>query len=124
MIEIRKNAVKNRLYLKLSGFLKEEEVISAGHRLIETAKLLRPGFDIINDISDFKPATTSVASFIENIQEDMKKLPVGRIVRVIGKNALGKMQLTRTSLKAGYNAYNVATMQEAEELLDAEKNPA
>jgi hypothetical protein len=120
MIEIRKDAAKNRLYLKLGGFLKEENVASAGQRLLEMAKTMRSEFDIINDISEFKPGTTSVVEIIKKVQDDMIKLPVNRIVRVVGANALGKMQLSRASQQVGYKALAAATLQEAEALLDSE----
>ncbi len=124
MIEIRKDSVKNRLYIKLKGFLQDEEVKTACEQILKAAKGLLPGFDIINDISEFKPASPKSTEHIAHLQEDVIKLHVGKIVRVVGNNILAKMQLVRTSHKAGYDAYHVATMQEAEAVLDTEDNPA
>jgi len=118
MFTLKSDRVKNRLYLKLDGLFSEDDVKSAGGQIIREARLLRPGFDIINDISGFKPVKPEASAHIAHIQEEVMKLSVGRIVRVVGNNALGKMQLSRTSREAGYNALNAATLQEAEKLLD------
>lgn len=124
MIEIKKNSAKNRLYVKLRGFLQDEEVKSACEQILKAAKGLAPGFDIINDISEFKPASAKATEYITHLQEEVMKLHVRKIVRVVENNILAKMQLTRTSQKAGYNAYHVSTIQEAEAMLDTEDNPA
>jgi hypothetical protein len=122
MFKLNADRIKNRLYLKLDGVFSEDDVKSAGEQIIQAARSLRPGFDIINDISGFKPVKPEVSVHIAHIQEEMMKLPVGRIVRVVGGNALGKMQFSRTSREVGYNALAAATLQEAEQLLDVGKN--
>ncbi len=122
MIRIRKDMSKNRIYIKLDGFFQDEEVKSACEQILNAVKSLAPGFDIINDISEFKPASPKATEYIAHLQEEVIKLHVGKIVRVIERNVLSKMQLTRTSHKAsGYHAHNMATMQEAEEFLDSGK---
>lgn len=122
MIQIRKDVSKNRVYIKLKGFFQDEDVKSACEQILSAVKGLAPGFDVINDISEFKPASSKASEYISHLQEEVVKLQVGRIVRIVGNNVLGKMQLARTSQKAvGYRAYNVAAMQDALNLLDSEK---
>jgi hypothetical protein len=43
---------------------------------------------------------------------------VGRIVRVLGLEAIAAMQFTRLTTTAGYKVDEVATIEEAEKLLD------
>jgi hypothetical protein len=123
MIKIKADRIKNRLYVKLDGFFSEDDVKSAGNQIIQGAASLRPGFDVINDVSGFKPVKPEASDHIIHIQEEVKKMSLGRVVRVVGDNVLAKMQLSRTSREAGYNAYTVATYEEAEHLLDADKKP-
>ncbi|HAO20265.1 MAG: hypothetical protein BWK80_25695 [Desulfobacteraceae bacterium IS3] len=119
MFKLNADRIKNRLYLKLDGTFSEADVKSAEGQILRAARTLRPGFDIINDISGFKPVKPEVSVHIAHIQDEVMKMSVGRIVRVVGGNALGKMQLSRTSREAGYNALAAATLQEAEKLLDS-----
>lgn len=121
MLKIKADRTKNRLYVKLDGFFGEDDVKIAGNQIIREAASLRPGFDVINDVSGFKPVKPEVSDHIVHIQQEVKKMSVGRVVRVVGDNALAKMQLSRTSREAGYNAYAVATSEEAEHLLDSDK---
>ena len=115
------NVSKNRLYLILHGFFTDDEVRKANERAIAEIKKLRPGFDIINDISDFKPATPVGAEDIKRSQIFANERGAKRIFRVVGKDmvasAIATMQFSRTSHTAGYEADIVATVEEAEKLL-------
>ncbi len=122
MIQIRKDVSKNRVYIKLKGFFQDEDVKSACEQILTAVKGMTPGFDIVNDISEFKPASSKATEYIAHLQEEVGKLQVGKVVRIVGNNVLGKTQLVRTSQKVvGYRAYNVAAMQDALNLLDSEK---
>lgn len=115
------NELKNRLYLILRGFFTDAEVHEAYEHTIAEIKKLRPGFDVINDISDFKPATTVGTEDIKRAQLFAKEHGANRIIRVVGKNkvaaGISAMQFSRTSRTAGYEADIVATVEEAEKLL-------
>jgi hypothetical protein len=115
------NVSKNRLYLILHGFFTDDEVHKSITRTIAEIKKLRPGFDIINDISDFKPATPVGAEDIKQAQLFAKEHGAKRIIRVLGKDKIAStisaMQFSRTSRIAGYEADMVATVEEAEKLL-------
>ncbi len=115
------NGLKNRLYLTLQGFLTDAELHKAYALTIAEIKKLQPGFDVINDISDFKPATPLGAEDIQRAQVFAKEHGAKRIIRVVGKDkvasVIATMQFSRTSRTAGYEAEIVATVEEAEKLL-------
>ncbi len=88
---------------------------------IALAKKLKRGFDVITDISQFKPATPEATKEIERVQAFFKTSGVRHGVRVVGENVLSGMQFKRTGGIAGYVSSNVATLSEAEKLLESRK---
>jgi hypothetical protein len=122
-MEIRADLKKNRLYLKLTGFVSDAELVRrSADPILEAAKRLRPGFDIITDLSEFRALTADAAEQSQKTQDALAQLGVGRVVRV-SPSALPRMQLARTS-KHVYTAIDVTTMEEAERLLDEAPSPA
>jgi hypothetical protein len=118
MYEAKADLIKNRLYIKLSGFMEKEAISKAADAVIREAKKLKPNFNVINDISEFKPTTHEAANEIRRAQEYLKNHNVGRVIRVIARAAIvGAMQLERTGKEAGYDANTVASIAEAEKLL-------
>ena len=109
---------KNRLYIGLEGYFPDEEAKLAADEVILQAKKLRPGFSVVSEISQFKPASPHAAEQILRAQRAIKELGVRRMVRVVGGNALGKMQMQRTATQAGLDADYAATREEAERMLD------
>ena len=109
---------KNRLYIKLEGYFPEDEARLAADQVILEAKKLRPGFGLVSEISEFKPASPQAAEHILRAQRAMKELGVRRMVRVVGGNAMGKMQMQRTATQAGLEAEYAATREEADRMLD------
>ncbi len=118
---INANVKKNRLYLILKGFFTDEEVHKAAELTISEIDKLKPGFSIINDISNFKPASPAGAEEIKRCQIYASEHGVKRIVRVVGKDAVASaitaMQFSRTQQQAGYTADIAATVEDAEKLL-------
>jgi hypothetical protein len=109
--------VNNRLYLILSGFFSDEELKAAGDKTIQEAKKLRPGFAVINDISNFKPASAAGIAEVKRAQLFIMEHGAGKVVRVVGPAALTSMQFSRTSKEVGYQADAVASVEEAEKFL-------
>jgi len=114
---IQADTDKNRLYITLNGFFTNDELVTAADKIIEETNKLKPGFIVINDISNFKPASQSGMSEIKRAQMYVKEKGAQRIIRVIGEAALTSMQLSRTAKEIGYEADAVATVAEAEKLL-------
>ena len=109
---------KNRIYIGLEGFFQEDEAAQVADRMIRELKRLRSGFDLINDISQFKPASAASAAHILRVQGVMKDMGVRRIVRVVAGNALGNMQLKRAANESGLDAEITSSRAEADRLLD------
>jgi hypothetical protein len=80
---------------------------------------LKPGFDVITDISDYKTAKPEIAQAIQRMQVYLKESGMRRVVRIVSdQNVITKMQFKRTSDSAGYAAEMATSVEEADALLD------
>jgi hypothetical protein len=118
MYAIRADTLKNRLYVTLSGFFTLEEMQRCGDETIEATKKLRPGYDVVTDITQFKPGPPEIAKDIERVQAHFRKSGARQGVRIVGGSVLSGMQFRRTGAQVEYNSVNVASLQDAEELLN------
>lgn len=120
---VKINQEKNRLYLTLKGFVTEQSVdMDTIVRDIQNAiDQLKPGFDIINDIREFKPTSQDTLDNMKRIMAYMETRGLRRIIRVIGGSVIGKMQLQRVS-KESYTAEVATSVEAAERMLDADKS--
>lgn len=121
MYKVHADTARNRLYITLSGFMALEEAKQCGDETIAATRKLKPGYDVITDITDFKPGTQEVAKDIERVQAHFLKSGARGGVRVVGQNAASSMQFARVAKQAGFQSSNVATLAEAEKLLDAQR---
>jgi hypothetical protein len=119
MYSIKADVAKNRLYVTIQGFLEDKEMKACTDMTISESKKLKPGFDVITDISQFKPAGPETTKEIERGQAYFKASKIGRGIRVVGQSSLSSMQFKRTGKTVGYEPDTVATIAEAEELLDS-----
>ncbi len=121
MYKITANQIKNRLYMQLKGFMEDDEMHTAAEVLIAEVKKLKPGFDVINDISECKPTTQQGSMEIARCQKYVVEHGVRHVMRVLGTNAITRMQFSRTSKNAGSEAVTeeVISFEEAEKRLDA-----
>lgn len=117
MYTIRADTLKNRLYVTLVGFFSVEEMKRCGDETIEATKRLRPGYDVVTDITQFKAGPPEVAADIERVQAHFRKSGARQGVRIVAGNVLSSMQFRRTGAQAEYNSVNVSSLAEAEELL-------
>jgi hypothetical protein len=117
MYEIQTDIEKNLLYVKLSGFMEENEVKSAVIDAKSAINSLRPSFDAITDITNFKPVAPSGRGMLLDIMKYVIQHKVNRVIRIVG-NTIGQAQFTRASKEAGYTAYHVKSLKQAEELLN------
>jgi hypothetical protein len=117
--EIRADLVRNRLYMCLTGFMTEADAAQMAEATIAEMRKLRPGFVIINDVRELKPASQAASDEMRRAQEAAVKLGFSRAIRVIGDQVITHMQWSRT-LKAahGHDAETAATMEEAERMLE------
>jgi hypothetical protein len=119
MYKVHADTVRNRLYITLAGFLSLEEAKRCGDETIAATRKLKAGYDVITDITDFKPGTQDVAKDIERVQRHFKDSGARLGVRIVGQNAPSSMQFARTGNAAGFSAVNAATLAEAEKILAA-----
>ena len=117
--EVRVDKVKNRLYIMLQGFLTDAETKAASEKIMAGIQSLKPSFDVVNDISTFKPATPQGAEDVKRTQSFAKERGVRRVMRVADENAVSAMQLARKSKEVGYQADIVASVAEADKALDS-----
>jgi hypothetical protein len=117
MYTIRVDTVKNRLYVTLVGYFSIDEMKTCGDETIQATARLRPGYDVVTDITQFKAGPPEVAKDIERVQAHFRKSGARQGVRIVGGNVLSGMQFRRTSAQVEYSSVNVPTLEAAEELL-------
>lgn len=112
---------KNRLYITLKGAVSQADSQQLASQVIKDIKKMKPGFDVVTDISEFEPATQKAAEALGLVHKAMIDQGVNRIVRVVGmelKATVGKIQFERASRGAGIVAETVESLDAAERLLD------
>ncbi|MFB6068733.1 MAG: hypothetical protein ABEJ90_02280 [Halobacterium sp.] len=107
----------NRLHMELSGSLDESEANAAVDAVESEAAKLSAGFDVVNDISQFKPLSQDVVDTIADGKEILAREGAGALVRVTGESALGDMQFDRVGGSEGYDVAKAETVDEAEAML-------
>jgi hypothetical protein len=112
---------KNRLYCTLGGFFGTKEMKECSDKTIEECKKLKPGFDVISDISDFKAVGQNALDEVKRAQAFFKQHGVRRAIRVEGKAKLTSIQFTRVGKEVEFTPQTVATLAEAEKILDSQK---
>lgn len=118
MFKITANPEKNRLYVTLEGHLEPALQLEAAKAFMAAIALLRPGFDIIHDLSGLHPTDAEGLKSLARMQAAAKIKGVRSVIRV-ARIALSRLQLERTAQETGWGFESAATLQEAEERLDA-----
>ncbi|MBV9359786.1 MAG: hypothetical protein JO292_00210 [Betaproteobacteria bacterium] len=118
--DIKANTAKNRLYLRLVGTMTVEDAKKVADTIIVEIRKLKPGWAVVNDISELKPADDQAVAHLKRAQDASGKAGCKRVVRVMGKQAITHMQWNRTlSETQGIRADVASTVEEADKLLDA-----
>jgi hypothetical protein len=113
----RADLVRNRLYVTMKGFSDDAEMEQNVRTVIAETQKLRPGFVMISDISEMKATTPAGAHAMERSMEAYKRQGIARIIRIVGQELVGKMQLGRLTKNAAIPVDYVTSLAEAEELL-------
>lgn len=117
--DIRANAAKNRLYLKLEGTMSEDDARKVYETILAEIEKLKPGWAVVNDISALKPADDKASEYLRKAQAASAKAGVKRVVRVVGSQSITNLQWNRTLQETqGIRADVVASVADAEKLLD------
>jgi hypothetical protein len=117
--DIRADAAKNRLYLRLAGMMSDDDAKKVAETILVEIRKLKPGFAVVNDISELKPASEIATNHLKRAQDASAKAGVKRVIRVVGSKTITNMQWNRTLRETqGINAETVGTVEEADRLLD------
>jgi hypothetical protein len=116
MYETHSNIELNYLLIVIRGRLDRaaaEAIVAsfAGH-----VQKLRPGFSLINDLSEARPAHDDVVDVMKAGQRQMFVAGAARVIRVIADgSAASSLQFSRTQreMNVGYEVKIVSTMAEA-----------
>lgn len=109
---------KNRLYVTLEGHLEPSERKEAAKAFLAAIGELRPGFDIVHDMTGLHPTDPDGLKELVRIQAAAKVKGVRKVIRVV-KIPLVRIQFERVALETGWAFETAETIQEADERLDA-----
>jgi hypothetical protein len=118
--EVRTDPAKNRLYIRLGGFFRGRDVDPALGRLEGALGTMRPGFDVVTDLSDFVPGSPGAAEALKRGGEMVKQHGRRNAVRITGGLMTGLMQFKRL-LRGVFDEESVkyaTSLVEADRILD------
>lgn len=116
--EVEVDGVRNRLFLTLDGMLDGETAGEAMDVMLERAENLDSGFDMVNDISSYKPMSQDATDELERGKQGLSALGMSAVVRVTGDSVVGKMQFERVVSDTSFHVATAETPEQAEEFLD------
>lgn len=116
MYDISTDETANRLYIDLTGRLSAAEIEDAADESVRAGKTLEDGFDIITDLSGFKPPSPEAAGPIKRAQKQLKEMSLDRVIRVIDDetNEIVIHAFERRSKDVGYSGETADSVTEAE----------
>jgi len=125
MYRIKTDIEKNRLTITFAGFVSGKEAVIIKMKMLSEISNLSPGFSIINDISHFGFGGEDAGRILKDTIKHLIEHKVDRIIRVVGASESALCQFANyTEKNELYRVYYVPTLEEAESLLDEEKNSA
>ncbi len=93
--DCRTDRAKNRLYIKLGGFFKGSDVEPALAKLAAALDEVRPGFDVVTDLSEFVPGSPAATDALRRGGEMVKACGRRNGVRITGGLITGLLQFKR-----------------------------
>jgi len=122
MFDIRADTSQNRLCLDITGRVDAEEMQEAADKTISEAKKLQSGFNIVNDLTGFRPPSPEAAKPIKVAQGELKEMGMNRTVRVVDEDTSQVVvnSFERRSRDVGYNGEQAESVDEAERMLAEE----
>jgi len=118
--DVRFDAIKNRLYITISGFFRQSDVPGSMQKLEQALTEVRPDFDTITDLSGFVPGAPGASDALAKGGAMIKEKGRRRGVRITGGLMTGLLQFQRL-LKGVFDEENTRyakSMAEAESILD------
>jgi len=117
--EISANQRANRLQIEIAGNVSAADIDDAAKVAVDAARKLDDGFDVITDISGFRPPSPEAAKPIKRAQKQLVEMGVDRVVRVADEDTSQVVvnAFERRSRDVGYSGETASTVEEAERLL-------
>lgn len=110
---------KNRLYIALSAMMSQTDTERLVAAVLRESAKLKPGFDVISDISNFRNGDSSGVPLLGKAMSFLQSLGVGRVIRVVGGSKEGLLQFALATKEVnGYPVRYVVSLAEAEEMLE------
>jgi hypothetical protein len=123
MFKVKTDIEKNRLYVTLSGLFPVTDAKKAKDLIIKEVEALKPGFDLITDITRFIRGEDEGGAVLQEIMLYLIEKKVNRVVRVVGTSKTGLLQFANYSQQiSSYKLKYLPTLEEAENFLD-QKEP-
>lgn len=119
---ITPDAENNQLTIVLEGFFNDEQALYISEQVKKGIDEMQEGFDVINDIRNFKPTTPKGTEYLEATQLYAIENGMKRIVRIVKEDDydIGKLQFERKGRNVGVKAMYARSMDEAMKLLQKE----
>lgn len=120
MFDIETDRRTNRLYVDLEGRLDAETIGEAATETVAAAERLREGFDVITDLTGFRPPSPEAAEPIKRAQAELAEMGMDRVVRVADEetNTVVVNAFERRSRDIGYSGETADSVAAAERLLE------
>ncbi len=119
MYSVKADVQKNRLYVTLEGFFEYQLMKECTDKTIEETKKLKRGFDVITDLSNFKPVGKQALAEVARGQAFFKQAGIRHGIRVESNSVFTMNQFDRLGKSVDYNPNVVKNVAEAERLLDS-----
>lgn len=120
VLHIKTDKEKNRLYFVLKGYFLQSEVDLVVNKLCREIFKLKPGFDVIVDIKDFKASSEDLKDLILVKLEKLRMSGSRNFINVTGTNRMfevfGKYKFS--SLIDSGKFIRVSSVNEGKDILD------
>lgn len=112
---------KNRLFVRIEGRIDDIQAQSIADSIIKAMERLRPGFDMVTDLTQAEPLGPEGVAQFKRLLEAHRAKKAGRAVRIVGRSAQVALQFARTSKELQHEPYLCFSRAEAERWLDGEE---
>ncbi|WP_224244276.1 hypothetical protein [Hyalangium gracile] len=118
VVDVHADVGKNRLFIRIEGRVDEAQVRGIADAIIKEMDRLRPGFDVVSDLTQAEPLGPEGSLQFKRVIEAQRERKYGRAVRIVGRSAQVALQFARDSKEYQHEPYLAFSREEAERLLD------
>lgn len=112
MLEVKVDSLKNFIFIKMEGFMHDDDMKMAAEKVISEAKKLKTNYTVITDVTKFKPSSQNGAMEIQKAQKFLLDNGASKFIRIV-ESVLGKMQFTKNAKEVGLQVIEVRTYEDA-----------